>query len=201
MDKLYWEEYYRKNKKRISNSNFSFYVNNKYFNKQEIILELGCGDGADSIYFANFGHYVIAVDQVCNDLSYKNIIYKNLDFTKLNNFGFFTCVYSRFTLHSIDENSEDDVLAQSYNNLMLNGIIAIEARGLKNSLYGLGQCVNESEHSFIYNNHYRRFITLSKLERKLENIGFSVIESKEDIGFAPYNGEDDYFFRVIAKKK
>nr|WP_258443694.1 class I SAM-dependent methyltransferase [Helicobacter sp. 16-1353] len=81
------------------------------------------------------------------------------DFTKLESFKFrdkFDCIYSRFTLHSIDKNAQDKVLKNCIKYLKIGGILAIEVRGKKNSLYKKGLEVEKD--AFIYEEHYRRFL-------------------------------------------
>ena len=49
MDKSYWESYYTKIQKPFDSSTFAKFVLNKMTPNQTII-DLGCGNGRDSIY-------------------------------------------------------------------------------------------------------------------------------------------------------
>ena len=110
----------------------------------------------------------------------------------------FHCIYSRFTLHSITNAQQERLLSQISHFLAKNGIVAIEARGLKNSLYQKGEALIDEANAFIYDNHYRRFVDFETLCEILQAKGFYIEFAKEERGFAPFNDEDDYFFRIIA---
>lgn len=214
MDIAYWEEYYKKNNFNCNNSLFSSCVSKYLEFSDASILELGCGNGRDAFYFEALGFSVVAIDQVVNELEFlsnefgdKNIKFISGDFTQLGKISdiqgmHFDCIYSRFTLHSITTNDEKRLLSEVPRFLKEKGIFAIEARGKKNSLCGLGDKIEEDECSvaYRYNDHYRRFIDFDLLCKRLES-DFDLIYAKEDLGFAPYNGEDDFFFRILARKK
>ena len=67
MDKKYWNDYYRKHDKDTSistHSSFSEFCLSKFFIENNLnIVELGCGNGRDAIYFAHHRHNVVAIDQ------------------------------------------------------------------------------------------------------------------------------------------
>lgn len=208
MDKKYWENYYKAASSEQEPSLFAQFIFSNYLKPGDSLLELGCGNGRDSNYFAQNGIDVVAVDQcdeeiqeLQNKKALENLTFKTGDFTKLNENKKFNKIYSRFTLHSISESDEDSVILWSYNNLLQNGYLSIEARGHKNELYRLGEKVSGEEHAYIYNNHYRRFVDLDTLVSKLKNVGFEVLLSNEQSGFAPYQDTDYTFFRVVALKK
>ena len=114
-------------------------------------------------------------------------------------FPHFDCIYSRFTLHSITHTQQESLLSQIPHFLAPSGIIAIEARGKKNSLYQQGEPVEGEANAFIHDSHYRRFVDFESLCEVLESqLNLTIHFAKEDRGFAPFNGEDDYFFRVVG---
>ena len=130
-----------------------------------------------------------------------NLKFKSGDFTCLGNIGIFDSIYSRFTLHSIPEAGENKTIDWTYKYLNVGGKMLIEARGQKNELYRLGQPVEDEPNAFIYNNHYRRFINLDELSEKLKKKGFEIVSNEEKSGFAPFEGTDQVFMRIIALKK
>lgn len=79
-----------------------------------------------------------------------------------------------------------------------SGFFCIEVRGKKNSLYGLGKQVDKD--CFIHNDHFRRFVDIDVVCKKLQNVGFYIVLAEENINFAPIDKENDYFVRIIAKK-
>ena len=75
MNKNYWDRYYSKTNGIETPSTFASYVSD-LIKKGESILELGCGNGRDSFYFAKKGFHVFAIDQskiVINRIKKKNI--------------------------------------------------------------------------------------------------------------------------------
>lgn len=223
MDKLYWSSFYRNHKAHDECSPFALFMLKNYLKASDTLLELGCGNGRDSLHFAKQGIFVTAIDQVDEEIHYLHTLSQQLalksqvkfiagDFTQLERLHItqqYNCIYSRFTLHSISKKEQDSLLHDCLHRMILGGVLAIEVRGEKNSLYQKGEIVKNDEQAYIYDGHYRRFLnfelTLKELSA-LREIGtqheyaLSILEANEDRGFAPFNGEDDYFIRIIAQK-
>ncbi len=208
MDKEYWKKYYSSNEVPPTPSPFAIFILENFLNEKETLIEFGCGNGRDSIFFANNNINVIAIDQCKNEINklkkenhLKNLKFIFSDFTKLDWIDTFDNIYSRFTLHAIKEEEENSVIDWAKKHLNKDGKILIEARGLKNELFGLGDPVKNEENAFIYDNHYRRFIDLNKIKEKLEKNDFEIILAKEEINFAPFKNENQKFIRIIGIKK
>lgn len=208
MDKTYWEEFYAQQNAEYEPSLFAQFVAAKIKANSKII-ELGCGNGRDSVYFASKNFIIKAVDQCEGQIEFmkekyfniRNIDFLTADFTTLSDESRFDVVYSRFTLHSISKEQEDNVCAWAYNNLNNNGFFCIEVRGQKNEIYRKGYKVDGEEDAYIYNDHYRRFLNFDTFCNKLKNIGFILDYAEEKKGFAPFKGTDETYMRVIAVKK
>jgi SAM-dependent methyltransferase len=207
-DKVYWEKYYSKQNAELKPSLFAQYVTENVLKEHNLIIELGCGNGRDAIFFANENFKVYAIDQVFDEIKFlkkrytqlKNITFECADFTNLDNSRKFDVVYSRFTMHSITESQEEKVVLWAFQNLNPNGIFCIEVRGQKNEIFGKGKPVKNQPNAFIFNEHYRRFLKFEVFINKLESMGFSIEFAAEKKGFAPFNGENETFIRIIAKK-
>lgn len=208
MDKTYWEEFYAQQNAEYEPSLFAQFVAAKIKANSKII-ELGCGNGRDSVYFASKNFMIKAVDQCEGQIEFmkekysniRNIDFLTADFTTLSDESRFDVVYSRFTLHSISKEQEDNVCAWAYNNLNDNGFFCIEVRGQKNEIYRKGDKVDGEEDAYIYNDHYRRFLNFDTFCNKLKTIGFTLDYAEEKKGFAPFKGTDETYMRVIAVKK
>ena len=62
-DKLnYWEEEYSKNAIPLYPSQFAAFVASELFDSETHIIDVGCGNGRDSIFFAHLGKQVIGID-------------------------------------------------------------------------------------------------------------------------------------------
>lgn len=208
MDKNYWKNIYSKQSEGELPSLFARYITENLNIEGKSIIELGCGNGRDAIFFANANAHVTAVDQCDNiiellDLRFQkvdNLKFICTDFTCLDNNTKYDIVYSRFTLHSISKAQEENVVNWAYRNLNPNGKLCIEVRGQKNEIYKVGLPVEGEPDAFILNDHYRRFLHFESFCKELEEIGFKLVFAKEEKGFAPYNGTNETYIRVIATK-
>ena len=208
MDKNYWENIYSRQSEGEKPSLFAIFIAENYDIKGKNLIELGCGNGRDAIYFANANANVDAIDQCSNIielLSYRfqkvdNLHFKCLDFTCLDDEHQYDIVYSRFTLHSISKQQEEKVLRWAYRNLTKDGKLCIEVRGQKNEIYRVGTPVEGEPDAFILNDHYRRFLHFETFCQDLITMGFNINYAQEQKGFAPYNGTDETYIRIIATK-
>lgn len=207
MEKEYWEDYYKRHYDVVEPSLFAKFVLEKHIKKGSSLIELGCGNGRDALYFANNNINVLAVDQCEEEIAYLIKNYKNdtldflaADFTHLGEIGMFDSIYSRFTLHSVVREDEDRTLKWAYNHLNCQGKLFIEVRGRGNELYKLGIAVANESDAFIYDKHYRRFLDFSELCIKLEQLGFKLLFADEAAGFAPFEELNEKFIRIVAVK-
>lgn len=201
-NKKYWEEYYNSHREPYDSSLFAKFVLPN-LKKGDRLIELGCGNGRDAVFFSKHDIAVTAVDQCIEEVNFLNKQYQNEnlkfaagDFTRLDANTKYDAIYSRFTIHSINREAEDRVLNWARKALNENGQLFIEVRGIHDALYGEGEKVGE--HEFV-TTHYRRFIVFDDFIEKLKTLGFTLVYSKEDSGFAPHTSEDPICIRVIAK--
>lgn len=204
----YWAQYYESDLAPKEPSRFAQFVA-RQLNPDVKLIELGCGNGRDAKFFASLGLAVLAVDQCATEIiedEQKNKYSANLhyqvgDFTHLpESKDPFDVVYSRFTMHSVNYEGQTRALRWAHNNLATDGLLAIETRGFQNELYKRGEPVVGEEDAFIYEGHYRRFVELGKFVADIKEVGFQIVSSAEDTGFAPYEDTDHHFIRVIAEK-
>ena len=106
-------------------------------------------------------------------------------------------IYSRFTLHAINDKQEDELLRNIRSSLKSGGRLYIEARTLNDDLYGKGEKV--APNSYIYNGHFRRFIDVEVLKEKLIQLEFKIISVVEGRGFSKTFESDPVLVRLIAE--
>jgi tellurite methyltransferase len=209
MDKKYWEEYYQKQRSELLPTLFAQYVMKNYIiNNKSNLIELGCGNGRDSVYFADQGLNILAIDQVELEIKFlqhrfpekNNLSFSCDDFSDLGKESTYDIVYSRFTLHSINVFQQKRVLNWAYQQLSESGVLCVEVRGKHNELYEKGEPVAQEKDAYIFDNHYRRFIDFDSFCTELKEIGFTIDYSEEAKGFAPFKDTNETFIRVIAKK-
>lgn len=214
-DEEYWNTYYQgqftQNGGAIETpSLFVRAVFEKYIElgaDRQSLVELGCGNGRESLFFATQGLNVTGID--ASEVAIRELQGRNTDHCvfvwddfvnarALYQIQYDYC-YSRFTLHAINEEQETQVLEKAYNMLKPDGYFFIEARSIHDVKYGQGQEVEKN--AYLLDGHYRRFIDPEHLRVKLQNIGFEIVDMQESGQFAPSDKGDAVCVRAIAKKQ
>lgn len=207
MEKQYWNNYYKVSQDVIVPSQFAIAMGNKYIRKGKL-LELGCGNGRDSLYFSKGGIQVTAIDasefvieKLKNKYTKSNIKFIMDDFVTSKELTekHYNYIYSRFTVHSISEKQQKILLKNVYHALEKDGIFMIEVRSIHDELFGKGVPVEKN--AYIFNEHYRRFIVMEELVASLTVLGFTIIFSQQSRNLAPFNGENPIVIRLIVAKK
>lgn len=140
MDKNYWKNFYKKQNENLKPSLFAQYVCSHYAVPQKTLVELGCGNGRDAVFFANERLNVTAYDQCEDEIKFlvvryeklQNITFRMGDFSALADSEKADIIYSRFTLHSGSKEQEQRTMAWAFRNLKNGGHYCMEARGQKN---------------------------------------------------------------------
>jgi len=201
-DKIFWEAFYSNKKGVLNPSPFAIFLMDNYPIKGSMV-ELGCGNGRDSLYFADNNINVLGIDQCknivaeLNGLGRENANFKSADFTDLGDLGGFDAVYSRFTLHSVDKHQASKTMNWAYNSLKNKGKFCVEVRSVHDEFFGKGE---EVEKDAFVTDHYRRFIRLEEMVTELEEKGFIIDYQIEATGLAKYKNEDPSVIRIIASK-
>lgn len=195
-DSQYWDEVYSANKLDHQPSSFAQYVEEKYLKSDMSLLELGCGNGRDSLFFVEKGKLVRALDlssktiENLSSLNIQNAEFVNQDFSNLTRFTDLDYVYSRFTMHSIDEETEEKVFSQLSQVLKVGGLFLMEARSTNDE---------KLEKTFGVD-HFRRYLGFQATVEKLESLNFRVLEKQESQGLSPYKKEDPFLIRIVAQR-
>ena len=108
-------------------------------------------------------------------------------------------IYSRFTIHAINDNQQEILFKNILKSLNTGGKIFIEARTIHDDLYGKGKHI--AGNAYIYNNHYRRFIDPERLKSEMTAAGFEIISFAEQRGFSKTIDSDPVLLRLTAKLK
>ena len=215
-DTSYWNTYYQQ-KPVILNECSSFakemmkFINDSsaMSDNPRYLLDLGCGNGRDSVFFADNEIHVIGIDAsnvaiemlqqaheknkylefICDDFVTADVLFQRK----------YDYCYSRFTLHSINEKQENQLINNVYRALKKDGLFMIEVRTIHDGIYGMGELVEKN--AYIYNEHYRRFIDPEEITRKFKEKGFSIVYSEESSGFSKTETDDPVLLRLVLKKE
>ena len=206
-DTAYWNDFYRKNPPAsMQESAFARFVA-RYVEKDKVLVDIGCGNGRDSFFFGRLGLTVIGIDAsdeiisklgevasdghsfVCgNFINDKSVYGKRADY-----------FYSRFSLHAINAEGQDELIRNVHDSLGAGGKFFIEVRCVRDSKFGKGEEVEPN--AFILDGHYRRFVVMEELLSALIKAGFHIKYAEQEKGFAPFGGDDSEIIRIVAVKQ
>lgn len=200
----YWEQYYTSAELvRPVPSQFAAFVASELPGPQRLI-EFGCGTGRDALFFATYGHQVVAVDAsraatehgaaLARELDEKvDFIAADIDDPNLADMipgaSGPTTVYARFFLHAITESEEQAFLETAAKLTQPGDLMALEYRTLR-----------DQSGAKATGKHYRRFINPADFQFAATERGFHARYSVEGFGFAKYKQDDAYVARGIWER-
>ena len=209
-DRDYWNKYYEQHRPGTEGeSPFARETCERQLHPGDRILDLGCGNGRDSLYFVSRGMSVTGIDSAevaIRELQHgagdtpRGARFVCGDFVKLEGLddASFDCCYSRFTVHAITAAQEADLLLNVRRVLRTGGRFCIEVRSVHDGIYGLGTA--QETDAFVYEGHYRRFIRFRDFIDRLSDAGFDIVYAEESDRFAPYGDSRPVCMRVTAVK-
>ena len=202
----YWNSYYQSSLAPLEASSFARRVIELLPSPHLDILEVGCGNGRDAVFFAGNGHHVTALDRSEGAISY--CIHKHdgsgIEFVAGRVSSLmkerkrtFDATYSRFCLHAMTLPEEEEFITCAHDLLNSAGYLFIECRSINDPLARKGEVLSPTER---IHGHYRRFIILDELIVKLDRAGFNVTSTIESNGLAKYGDDDPVVLRLVARK-
>jgi SAM-dependent methyltransferase len=210
----YWNAFYAGRHPDIENpSSFARAVLAR-LEPEQLLFELGCGNGRDALFFAAQGQRVVACDRSAVAISLLNDRadldkfhhrprFLQADFAELHrvydkSHEPIDAIYSRFTLHAVPADVQTAALAWSAEHLRPGGQLLVEVRSVKGSLYGKGEPAERD--AFIHDGHYRRFLRVEELTDEVAGLGLDIVEAIEAAGLAVYKDDDPVLIRLTARK-
>lgn len=202
----YWDEYYAAASlaRRPLPSQFAAFVAGELDSPRHVV-ELGCGTGRDSVFFASYGHRVTGVDaseqavKACRELSaalgeQASFLQSSIDDpalpSRLELDGGPVVVYARFFLHAITEDEERALLELAASITTPGDLFAVEYR-----------TVRDLSGTKVTGTHYRRFVSPATVQARALARGFDVGYAVEGFGFAKYKQDDAYVARTLFVKR
>lgn len=203
--KEHWDKYYESADLIYDPSTFAQSVAEK-LSRPSDLLEIGCGNGRDSIFFSIMGHNVVALDpsseaiNICRKVHGKSSV--RFEETTLPIYSKtisekYDVIYSRFCLHAMTEIEEIENIISAFDVLKHNGLLFIECRSINDPLARKGEVISPTERIF---GHYRRFIIIEELESRLVKYGFIVMSKEERDNLAVLGDENPVIIRICAVK-
>jgi SAM-dependent methyltransferase len=196
-------------------SGFASYCLQGQLRSSDTVVELGCGNGRDglalgqtvsrytgldacAVAVSNFQKVVNGLDQgVSSKMAVQQADFTDLDFNTFGEGAKRLVIYSRFSLHSINYQEADRLLANIGKVTSAPWVLMLEARTIFDTLYGAGS--NVGLHEF-KTDHYRRFIDPEPFLADLAS-RFAVRYFEVASGFAPFGDQDPVVMRAVIQSR
>ena len=201
----YWDEYYaaRATTRRPLPSQFATFVAGE-LDRPHRVIELGCGNGRDSIFFSSYGHEVVGVDgseaAVAASSHLAEALGEQATFVqsaiddpaladRLGEGDGPKALYARFFIHAITDEEEQVLLDLAATVTNPGDLLAVEYRTIRDQVGA-----KETE------THYRRFVLPATFQARALERGFEVTYAVEGFGFAKYRHDDAYVARTLFRR-
>lgn len=196
MNNNYWKDFYKDKKADKTPSYFAHYVQSYILHGDRFVLvDLGSGNGRDSVFFAEHGHSVISIDRNC--IPYKgcqNLLHLNIDIDSfisvLNKKSFVPpfirqpiVIYSRFFIHAIHKK-------QTVN--LLNAV--------NSGMYFVAELRIKGDKPKIYKEHKRTLWDFKDFISMFDPDKWSIDDLMTGHGMAIYKDEDPLVMRIVARR-
>lgn len=200
MELEHWNKYYNINNVPFESSDFSKFVMKK-IKKYDSLVDVGCGNGRDSIYFASKKIRTTGIDQsniaISNleKVKNENLEFICSDFKSLNFESDFDHGYARFYFHAVNEDEQNDTLIWL-------------SKNIKSFLFVENRILAKSENFSLPKDHFRRIEHQEKLIDGIKSYGFKLEYKKISTEFSKYKSSynvsdiksDPLLIRLIFSK-
>ncbi len=168
------------------------------------LLDLGCGDGRDSLFFARKGLMVTSIDfsesgirnlkEFIKVKRLSNIDAIQQDILKMNlPDNSFDVIYAHLSIHYFDDEKTTQILEGLYRILKKDGMMFIKCKSVEDPLYGKGNKVGED----MYKNEYiRHFFRKEYMAEKLKEFKILKIRKTSSV----YDRHESSFIEAVASK-
>jgi tellurite methyltransferase len=202
----FWDKHYLKFQENEP-SLFCKEVVSEYLRTNDYVIEIGCGNGRDGLEIARKVKFYEGIDlsSAAVESARRRFVESHVPDSKFHiHHGDFSkieldrleadriVVYSRFSLHSDTEESENSLISKLLGVQDNDLLVLIEVRTIHDELFGVGTPVGRN--AFI-TDHYRRFIDPTELKSKISE-DFRIIDFKVSDNFANYFNENPIVLRI-----
>jgi ubiquinone/menaquinone biosynthesis C-methylase UbiE len=169
-----------------------------------MLLELGCGEGNDSMYFAEQGHQVIATDfsnvaieQDKKRWSSPRLQFEVLDMSKPFKYSdnLFDAVYARLSLHYFRDNVTKSIFKEIYRVLKPGGMLCFMCKEVSDGIYGKGDEIEPDMYEL--DGHVRHFFS----ERYTKELLADFRAESVEVGKEAIYDRHSAFIKVVATKQ
>jgi ubiquinone/menaquinone biosynthesis C-methylase UbiE len=205
--KQHWDELHAKGQltqHASSETEFARYIQSLIPEKSHL-LELGCGAGNDSNYFANNTHTVlatdfspVAVEQNRNTYSNPNLSFEVLDMS-IGIFPFqnetFDVIYARLSLHYFNDKITKQIFKEIHRVLKSGGKLCFMCKSTDEPYYSLGREIEKD--MFEYKGHIRHFFSEKYVQECIQGMfEIEMMKSEKEILY----GKESADVKFVGKK-
>lgn len=211
-EEIYWANFYA-HANHAGGSTFFDFVSGRP-DTPNVIIDIGCGDGRDSVAFGASGRLVTGLDRSHVAVAYATqhveelgladrVRFRDADVTDTESLSAMlrevldsspdapVLFYLRFFLHSIPEDVQDGLLGVINSLARPGDMFAAEFR-----------TDQDQARMHVHRRHYRRYQNGAAFGVALnEQHGFELLFEQESTGLSPYGEEDPMLYRVIARHR
>jgi len=163
------------------------------------LLDVGCGDGRDSLYFFKKGLKITAIDFSASGIEklksqspHINCILGDIRKIKLQE-NSFNVIYAHLSLHYFDDKTTSKIFDNLYRALKKRGLIFVKCKSIDDALFGKGQKIAENMYK---KGHTRHFFSKEYMSEKLKS--FKIIRIRKTSSV--YHNYKSAFIEAIATK-
>ncbi len=212
MDQVgYWEAYYaeRRADQALVPSQFAAFLASEMAGRIDGILDVGCGNGRDTLFFSGLGYRAVGIDSSSRAIELCEQRRTALPPAERNRMQFINAavsetgvsagleqllalgaeriaVYARFFLHAVGESVEAELLRSVAE---AGPEVVLLAAEFRTHL--------DRDLAKVTPDHYRRFIEPVALLRRAEDSGYIVEYAVEGLGLAKFRTDDAHVSRVL----
>jgi len=167
------------------------------------LLDLGCGDGRDSLFFASEGLNVTSVDfsesgiKKLNELSKEKGLKINAIQTDIRKIKFpdnsFDVIYAHLSLHYFDDEITTQIFEKLFRILKKDGLIFIKCKSVEDALYGKGEKVGKDMYK---KGHIRHFFSEEYMNENLRNFKILSVRKTSSV----YHQYESNFIEAVGTK-
>ena len=199
VDSSYWEQLWtRQADMRVNN-----FARRAYLRIQaagpKTLLDIGCGTGQDSLYFARKGLTVTALDLAASSLERLNKKGKRItcltqDICHLNfPADSFEVIYAHLSLQYFDDSQTHEIFADIYKILKKGGLFFVKCKSTSDRLYGQGEKAGQD--TFIQG-HIRHFFSREYMAEVCQP--FQILSLRKTC--SKYGKDRSSFIEAVATK-
>lgn len=214
MQDPFWGKHYHEFKVQEP-SQFAQYCANRYMQQDDVLVELGCGNGRDGLMLSGRVAQYVGID-ACGvaiesftlaanqsppngrqSLDLRQADFTSLDFNEVGRTPGRLAIYSRFSLHAINYEEQERLINNLESIQVSPWIFMLEARTIYDELYGVGRNIGPHEYE---TDHYRRFIDPSEFLKQV-SARFAVTYFEVSNGFSSFGKENPMLMRAVIQGK